>query len=325
MILQRFHCSCCLDRHQPRSGSATLVFCAIAALRLRTSLLDATMTSANEYTSGLTIGTVERVTIGSIVVRLLEDAPHGTSLNSGTLTRFPRINGPLVIPSEYGSIVGLTTEVEAERLRGAPDDELVRMPVPLRRIVLLPLGVIRHDASGGRIERGLHVFATVGDPVLIPTSSELRALTSASAGPASIEIGRSVLATKAPISVNVDRMLTRHLAVLGNTGSGKSCSVAVVLRAAIKRAALNPGSGSAPRVVVLDTNGEFAHSFDDLPITVRRFAVDPLPGDDAEKLRAPGWLWNSSEWISFTGGESGCPSALHPKVARSLEKSLTHH
>jgi len=130
------------------------------------------MTSASEYASGLTVGTVERVTPGSIRVRLLEDAPHGTALNSGALTRFPTINGPLVIPSEFGSIVGLATEVEAETLRGTATDDLVQTPISTRRIALLPLGVIRHDSLGGRLERGLHVFPSVGDPVLLPTASQ---------------------------------------------------------------------------------------------------------------------------------------------------------
>ena len=273
------------------------------------------MMSLSEYISDLTIGTVERVTSGSITVRLLEDAPHGTSLNSGTLTRFPRINGPLVIPSEYGSILGLTTEVVVDKARDNPSDELVPMPAPVRRIVLLPLGIIRPDGEGSRLKRGIPVFPTVGDPVLIPTSSELAALTAASAELASIEIGRSVLATRGPIFVDADRMLTRHLAVLGNTGSGKSCSVAVVLRAAISRAISRGRSNSAPRVVVLDTNGEYAHAFDDLAITVRRFAVDPNPSDEAEQLRVPGWLWNSSEWISFTGAS---PGAQAPYIRRSL-------
>ena len=90
------------------------------------------MTSPSEYISGLTVGTVERVSTGSVTVRLLEDAPHGTALNSGVLTRFPRINAPLVIPSEYGSIVGLTVEVLVERLRDDPHEELVQMAAPTR-------------------------------------------------------------------------------------------------------------------------------------------------------------------------------------------------
>lgn len=283
------------------------------------------MTSPSEYISGLTIGTVERVSAGSITVRLLEDAPHGTALNSGVLTRFPRINAPLVIPSEYGSILGLTVEVVVERLRDDPRDELVRMAVPTRRIILLPIGTVKPSETGYRLERGIPVFPTVGDPVLIPTASELGALSQASEGPTSIDIGRSVLATRAPVLVDMDRMLSRHLAVLGNTGSGKSCSVAVVLRAAIT--ATRPSEESSddvdpvPRVVVLDTNGEYSHAFDGLPINVRRFAVESDAEENSEQLRVPGWLWNSTEWVAFTGASSG---AQAPYIRRSLALLRSH-
>lgn len=279
------------------------------------------MISPNEYISGLTIGTVERVSTSSITVRLLEDAPHGTALNSGVLTRFPRINAPLVIPSEFGSIVGLTVEVIVERLLDDSNEELVRMVAPARRLVLLPLGTIRPDGSDYRLARGIPVFPTVGDPVLIPTETELEALSSASLGPTSINIGKTVLATRSPIRVDMDRMLTRHLAVLGNTGSGKSCSVAVVLRAAIEATQAANDHDPSPRVVVLDTNGEYARAFDDLPVGVKRFAVEPDPDDDAEQLRVPGWLWNSMEWISVTGAS---PGAQAPYIRRSLSLLRRH-
>ena len=278
------------------------------------------MTSANEYADGLAIGTVERVTPGRVEVRLLEDAPHGTSLNSGVLTQFPRINSPLVIPSESGSIVGIATEVEIDRLRHTNQEDLIRTPAPLRRLVLLPLGVIRHDATRSWLERGLHIFPTVGDPVLVPTSSEISALTLTPSTSASIEIGRSMISTRTPVTVDVDRLLTRHLAILGNTGSGKSCSVAVILRAAIEKAISCSWSEAEPRVVILDTNGEYSHCFDDLPIGVRRFAVDPQPGDEAEQLTVPGWLWNSSEWVSFTGASAGA-QAPYIRSALALLRS----
>ena len=165
------------------------------------------------------------------------------------------------------------------------------------------------------------MFPTVGDPVLIPTASELEALSLASTGPTSINIGRSVLATRAPIFVDMDRMLTRHLAILGNTGSGKSCSVAVVLRAAIAATESNEESDPVPRVVVLDTNGEYSRAFDNLPIDVRRFAVESGSDEGVEQLKVPGWLWNSTEWIAFTGASSG---AQAPYIRRSLALLRSH-
>lgn len=43
-------------------------------------------------------------------------------------------------------------------------------------------------------------------------------------------IGISPLAANAKVMIDPDRLFGRHLAVLGNTGSGKSCSVAGLIR-----------------------------------------------------------------------------------------------
>ena len=273
------------------------------------------MTSISEYAEALVVGTVEVVTAGKIVVRLLEESARGSALNSGTLMSFPRINSPLLIPSEYGHIVGLTTEVIEQRQRNVQDAGVVRIPISERRVTLLPLGFIRRSESTAWLERGLHVFPTVGDPVLLPTQAELAALTVTASSDVGIEIGHSVFGTRGSVVVDVNRMLTRHLAVLGNTGSGKSCSVVTILRATVEKAASRASFGSAPRIVVLDTNGEFAHSFGDLPISVRRLAVDPEPHSGVEQLRLPGWLWNSAEWIAFTEASAGVQA---PYIRRSL-------
>src|SRR4030088_1613614 len=87
----------------------------------------------------------------------------------------------------------------------------------------------------------------------------------------------------------------RHLAVLGNTGSGKSCTVAGLIRWSMEAASKAIGdSTKVPkmRFVVLDPNGEYARAFADLPDRVRVFK----PGDERNPLTLPAWMWNSHEW-----------------------------
>lgn len=78
--------------------------------------------------------------------------------------------------------------------------------------------------------------------------------------------------------MNPDKVFGRHLAVLGNTGSGKSCSVAGLIRWSLEAAA--EASETSPvnaRFIVLDPNGEYASAFADMEGRVRVFQGHPDP------------------------------------------------
>ena len=76
-----------------------------------------------------------------------------------------------------------------------------------------------------------------------------------------INIGVSPLAGNAQVSVDPDRLFGRHLAILGNTGSGKSCSVAGVIRWSIEAAQASANKKANSRFIILDPNGEYTSAF----------------------------------------------------------------
>jgi DNA helicase HerA-like ATPase len=278
------------------------------------------MTTLSEYHAGLAIGVVESVAPDAINVVLSQDAPHGTALNTRTLSRFPRINGYVVIPSEAGAVLGLVTwlGVEQEHSRQASrDNDLVGLATPRRRMRVLPLGTVGLEADGSTaLERGVLLFPTVGDPVLLATAEQLAALALPDS-PQHVRLGTAPLSGGGVVRVDPDRMLGRHLAILGNTGSGKSCSAALFLRRVIE--ASGGADSSGPRVVVLDANGEYQHAFDDLgDVRVRRFAVEPDEG--AELLRVPAWLWNSREWVAFSGAQRAAQAPFLRQALRLLRR-----
>lgn len=277
---------------------------------------------AEEERDSATIGVVEAVSPGVIDVGLLREAPHGTGLREGAFHRFPRINGFVVLPSERGSVLAIVTwlGVDDEYRLSANDPDRIGLPIPRRRLRALPLGVLRRAASlleGAQppleLNRGVLVFPTVGDPVRLPTRAEMTAaVPSSGEDRLRLKLGRAPLAGDVAVHVNPNRMFGRHLAVLGNTGSGKSCTVAQLLRASAR------APGDAPkafRAIVLDLNGEYRNSFDDLDDTVRvrRFSVNPSGGDD--QLRVPAWAWNFGEWLSFTGASA---KSQAPQLRRAL-------
>lgn len=77
--------------------------------------------------------------------------------------------------------------------------------------------------------------------------------------------------------VDVEGMLSRHFAVLGTTGVGKSSAVSLLLRKAVS---VRPRL----RVLILDPHNEYASAFPDLALTI-----------DGDALDLPVWMFKQDE------------------------------
>lgn len=280
------------------------------------------------------IGMVEEVSADRILVRLEPEAPQATALNAGTPAGFPRINGYVLIPNEGGAAACIISSVRIERLsfpkrKGMQQDfGLVDLPFPSRVMSLTPIGTLTARPAGEalsfRVHRGVDVFPSVGDPVLLPSAIQLRAIVEGEGDTAGrIRLGHCPTAGRAPVHVDPDKLFGRHLAVLGNTGAGKSCSVAGLVRWSLEaaqqaRIASERDCKPNARFIVLDPNGEYARAFGDC--RVRLFRVDPRA--EAKALRVPAWLWNGAEWAAFTGAAPGAQRPVLFEALRRLRSGL---
>jgi hypothetical protein len=215
------------------------------------------------------------------------------------------------MPVDDGYLVG---QIEWLTIEGSPfpkrqgvrDFGLVDLPYPLRKMSLNPLGTLRKAVAQEEsyaFRRGADALPSVGTPVLLPTEKQLRSIVE-SGEKRRVKIGTSPLAGDAEVRVDPDRLFGRHLAVLGNTGSGKSCSVAGLIRWSLEQAQSSRGGQPNARFIVLDPNGEYSRAFgkDDPSIKARIFKVNPAPEEFS--LQVPLWFWNSAEWCSFTQASS---------------------
>lgn len=287
------------------------------------------MTTPMEQLAGLVIGTVEAVAPSEVRVVLETTAPQSTAFNTGTPVSFPRLNSYVLLPNEAGSTVGFVAWIGTERAmiakgRGQAEMGLVDLPFPQRRMVVNPIGTLisRKEPSSGEVElhleRGVLAFPSVGDQVLIPTPAQVAAIVGAHDLNRRVRIGTSPMAADAAIMVDPDKIFGRHLAVLGNTGSGKSCSVAGLIRwslEAAKSARQKAGEDVPPnaRFIVLDPNGEYTKAFQDIG-GVRVFR----PGDADNPLQIPAWLWNSHEWAAVSQAQPGTQRPLLNQALRNL-------
>jgi DNA helicase HerA-like ATPase len=283
-----------------------------------------------DHLRNLSIGTVDSVSPMEVKVMLDTDAPQNTALNTGIPSLFPRINGFVLIPNEIGALVGIISWIGVEhsaypKRKGFKDYDLIDLPFPMRKMTINPVGTLKQKGKiqnkEYELERGVYSFPSIGDNVILPTEHQLRAIVENKDKNAYVKIGKAVIAGNADVSIDPDKLFGRHLAVLGNTGSGKSCTVAGLIRwslEAAKEKSLENGKPVNARFIILDPNGEYSKSFDGINRPVRKYKVKYEAENNetnTNQLQVPAWMWNSQEWINFS---QAAPGAQRPLLLQSL-------
>jgi hypothetical protein len=269
----------------------------------------------------LRVGTVDFVSPNEIRAVLDIDSPDSVALNTGTPRNFPRVNSYVLVSCDNGYLVGQIEWLAVERSpypkqRDIQDFGLVNLPFPQKKISLNPVGTLKRISKKGvdyfKFQRGSESFPSIGSAILLPTDFQLKSIVE-SGNNRRVTIGQSPLANNANVAVDPDRLFGRHIAVLGNTGSGKSCSVAGLIQWSLE-AAMESDKKPNARFIVLDPNGEYTRALG--PSTKfkgRVFKVEAEQGEN--QLQVPSWLWNSAEWASFT---QASPKVQLPLLKRSL-------
>jgi DNA helicase HerA-like ATPase len=135
-------------------------------------------------------------------------------------------------------------------------------------------------------------YPAIGDPAALITRDELRLIYDIS-GSDTIDIGHLQQDPSIGAYVNVDEMLSKHFAVLGTTGVGKSTGVALILRQILEA---RPNL----RLFLLDGHNEYARCFGD-----KALVLNP------RNLKLPFWLFNFEEIVDVLfGGRAGVPEEL---------------
>lgn len=263
-------------------------------------------TTPIERLASLRVGTVEYISPDRIEVQLDIESPESVALNTGTPRSFPRINGYVMIPIDLGFVVGQVSWITIQRSpypkrSGFQDYGLIDLPFPLRKMELQPVGTLVATEHGYKFKRGLEAFPSVGDIVVLPMEDQLKSIIESGEN-RRVYIGNSPLVGNAKVMIDPDRLFGRHLAVLGNTGSGKSCSVAGLIRWSLESAKACLQNNEPPvnsRFIVLDPNGEYSKAFADKK-DANIYTVNVESGNGKKQLEVPLWFWNTDEWCGFT-------------------------
>lgn len=135
------------------------------------------------------------------------------------------------------------------------------------------------------------------------TESDLKTVYAPGDADAYVAIGRVASAESILAYVDLNRLVSRHSAVVGSTGSGKSNAIANLLGAIS-----NQERFKSARVVLFDLHGEYVKTFGDL---ARVFRIGADTKSNERELNVPFWALTAEEFISLSmGGVSGTPLTL---------------
>ena len=156
----------------------------------------------------------------------------------------------------------------------------------LRIIEVEFFGELPRDENGQpqSFRRGVSCYPSLGD-VLYRASTEELAKTYACETEAAIRVGHIAQDPAIPAMIKIDEMLGKHFAILGSTGTGKSCTVALILHRILEKS-------PQAHVLLLDVHREYAHAFGD-----KAEVIGP------SNMNLPFWLLNFEEIVEILIGQ----------------------
>jgi hypothetical protein len=189
----------------------------------------------------------------------------------------PQVGADAVPP---GTIAGETVLLEKDAAR---DQELAGY----RWMTVILFG----ESMGGRFERGVGQYPTVGDEVHFAIGGDLSVIYGRTPEAGGLTVGNIASSSGILATLDLDRFVSRHCAVVGSTGAGKSNLVSVILES------LASAAYPSSRVLVIDPHGEYGGVAPGKSVVFRL-----SPGKDEKALVVPFWALPFDELLAITFG-----------------------
>lgn len=217
------------------------------------------------------VGRIVAVTGAHAIVLLKQDTHLEDDMHKS-----PEIGTLLKVDTEPSIALALISSLSTPTpSTGSGDDELRIVEVEF-------IGELPKDQQGNptHFRRGISCYPALGDVVTRASRQEL-AMAYACEGNSSVRVGHIQQDPSIPAMVKTDELLGKHFSVLGTTGTGKSCTVALILRRILEA---NPQA----HVLLLDVHREYAAAF-------KEYGEIITPSN----LVLPFWLLNFEEMVEI--------------------------
>lgn len=217
-----------------------------------------------------------------------------------------RINSYLIIPVGADRIVALITRVtmKEEVELNSNSASSISLPSTARYISATMLGTIAQRQNKDCFIQGVYSFPSLDNPVWYVTENDLDQIFDNKASSDTIDyrkdfylpIGTSPAFQNYKVKICPDQFFVKHAAILGNTGSGKSCTLTSILRNLFKFEYNSNTILSNAHIVIFDTNGEYKDAFISEQQNNELERINAYYYGGEGQVKVPYWLMN---WDDF--------------------------
>lgn len=259
--------------------------------------------------SNKVIGRVLSVDNFRVFIKIDEDLRGSYTSGVNDIYEIARINSYLIIPVGSDRVVALISRVTMkEEIEFDKNTTNITLPTSARYISATMLGTIAKDGNDEKFIQGVYNFPTLDNPVWYVTEKDLRHIFDDKQDASKINfekdfylpIGTSPAFSNYRVKICPDQFFVKHAAILGNTGSGKSCTFTSIIRNLFKYDYKGEKLENA-HFVIFDTNGEYKDAFlpeewyldlldDDIQEELKQINAYYYGGD--EKVQVPYWFMN---------------------------------
>ena len=231
-----------------------------------------------------------------------------------------RINSYIIIPVGADRIVAIVNRVQnREETELSKSNKALFLTESSRYLSATMIGTIENNK---KYVMGVYNYPILDNPVWYVVREDLEKIFDQKKETEQVNfeedfylpVGTSPAFPDFQIKINPDKFFGKHAAILGNTGSGKSCTLASILQS-LFHFTYNGKRLKSAHFIVFDTNGEYKNAFqlseDDV--------VNPL-AITKEGLRIPHWFMNYDDLDYLFEPTSGSQAPIL-KRAVGLAKS----
>lgn len=236
------------------------------------------------------VGRVRHVLGSQVTVELDPGLAGIAPIYRGQLQQIGQIGSLVRLPQGLVDLIATVTLVGISELTAGTGPH-EHSPAGERWLQVQLLGEV--DRGTKQFRRGVGSYPGLDDPVHFARSEELASVYPDSSK-THIRIGRLSAADTVPIALDVDKLVVRHSAVVGSTGSGKTSAVASLLQN------FTNGQWPAANIVVIDSHGEYSHAL------AGHASVKSVLGKPEDRLHVPFWALPAEDILrAFVGSNAG--------------------
>jgi hypothetical protein len=236
------------------------------------------------------IGEIISVSGNVITVQLSDSIKSNMPIIDGIVYRIGQIGTFLKIPLGYATLYGIVTQIGAAAIPEKLKEYIEQDYTKMNNKQWLNM-VLVGEQVGKKFARGVSQSPTTGDNVHLVTIKDLDVIYGGYDEKNSITIGNISLSESLNAKIDLNKLVSRHCAILGSTGSGKSNAVGTVLKSIADK------KFKSSRILVIDPHGEYNS------VLKSQSNVYKIKANDKQKeLYIPFWALPFEELMSMFSG-----------------------